>query len=83
MVLLNGQPIYQPNRSMFSFPSGSLTARGGESPVTLGQFLPWVTNFRVNFGGNICLGVPSKSERFHSDRRTTSSSEGKQLVLTR
>lgn len=43
-----------------AFPSGSLKAFGRDSPVTLGRFLPRVTNFRVNFGGNICLGVVDK-----------------------
>lgn len=73
MLLLNGQPIYLPNRSMFSFPSGSLKALGGDLLVTLRHFLPRVTNFRVNLGGNICPGVPFESERFHPKgrRRTT------------
>lgn len=66
MVLLNGQPIYLPNRSMFSFLFGSLRGHGRDSPVTPGQFLPWVTNFRVNFGCNICLRVSFKSEKFQS-----------------
>lgn len=69
MLLLNGQPIYLPNRSMFSFPLGSLKALGGDLLVTLRHFLPWVTNFRVNLGGNICPGVPFELERFHPQGR--------------
>lgn len=69
MLLLNGQPIYLPNRSMFSFPLGSLKALGGDLLVTLRHFLPRVTNFRVNLGGNICPGVPFESERFHPQGR--------------